>query len=140
MTHDVLIVDDSSTTRQMVRRTLGLSGLAVGTIYEASNGIEALAQLADHAVDLLILDVNMPMMNGIQLARRMRQVRALKEIPIVVVSTEGSRARLEELRDCGAVAFVRKPFRPEQLRAAVLPLLGEVQRAGLESIAEADSF
>ncbi len=124
MAQHVLIVDDSATIRQMVRRTLTLAGLDVGEVYEASNGIEALAQLRDHEVAVMLVDINMPTMNGIQLLNRMQQHAQLRNIPIVIVSTEGSRQRIEELHKIGAFGYVRKPFHPEQLRDVLKPLLG----------------
>ena len=124
MCQDVLIVDDSATIRQMVKRTMKLAGLKVGEVYEASNGIEALAQLSDHGVAVMLVDINMPTMNGIQLLSRMKQNARLKDIPIVIVSTEGSRQRIEELENFGAFGYVRKPFQPEQLRDVLKPLLG----------------
>jgi len=123
MAQHVLIVDDSATIRQMVRRTLTLAGLNVGEVYEASNGIEALAQLKDHEVAVMLVDINMPTMNGIQLLSRMQQHAQLKNIPIVIVSTEGSKQRIEELHRYGAFGYVRKPFHPEQLRDVLKPIL-----------------
>lgn len=125
MPHDILIVDDSATIRHMIRRTLGLIGLDIGTIWEASNGIEALAVLGDHPVAAMILDINMPRMNGLQLIERMKNHDTLRHVPIIIVSTEGSRQRIEQLRASGVVGFVRKPFAPEQLRDVLAPILGE---------------
>ncbi len=124
MSRDVLIVDDSATIRQIVKRTMQMAGLDVGEVYEASNGIEALAKLSDHQVAVMLVDINMPTMNGIQLLTRMKQNERLKDIPIVIVSTEGSKQRIEELANIGADGYVRKPFQPEQLRDVLKPLLG----------------
>jgi two-component system chemotaxis response regulator CheY len=124
MSQDVLIVDDSVTMRQMVKKTMRMAGLDVGEVFEASNGIEALAQLADHPVAVIMLDINMPTMNGIQLLTRMKQNNRLKDIPIVIASTEGSRERIEQMEEFGAFGYVRKPFQPEQLRDVLKPLLG----------------
>lgn len=124
MAHDVLIVDDSNTMRQMVKKTMDMAGLDVGEILEASNGIEALARLAEHSVAVIMLDINMPTMNGIQLLTRMKQNPRLKDIPIVIASTEGSRERISQLEEFGAFGYIRKPFQPEQLRDVLKPLLG----------------
>ncbi|HOW73677.1 MAG TPA: response regulator [Phycisphaerae bacterium] len=140
MSHDVLIVDDSVTIRQMVKKTLDIAGLNVGEVYEASNGIEALAQLNDHPVAVMLVDINMPTMNGIQLLTRMRGNRRLKDIPIVIVSTEGSRQRIAELESIGAFGYVRKPFHPEQLRDVLKPLLGVKDHATNENDAEGALF
>lgn len=133
MGKDILIVDDSATIRSMVKRTLRMTGLDVGETFEASNGIEALAQLADHEVAVLLVDINMPTMNGIQLLTRMKQSDRLKDIPIVIASTEGSEERINRLKELGIAGYVRKPFRPEQLRDLLIPLLGVTQNAGSEN-------
>ncbi|UCG17277.1 MAG: response regulator [Phycisphaerales bacterium] len=132
MPSNVLIVDDSATIRQMVKRTLHIAGLDVGAVFEASNGVEALAQLNDHEVACLVVDINMPTMNGIQLLTRIKKNARLKDIPIVITSTEGSRKRITQMEDLGAFEYLRKPFRPEQLRDVLKPLLGVVDDAGTE--------
>lgn len=130
MSHNVLIVDDSATIREMVKKTMEIAGLNVGEVYEASNGIEALAHLADREVAVMIVDINMPTMNGVQLLTRMKENQKLKDIPIVIASTEGSRRRIEQLEGYGAFGYVRKPFQPEQLRDVLKPLLGVNEYAG----------
>ncbi len=129
---DVLIVDDSATIRRMMKKTMQMAGLDIGEIYEAGNGIEALAQLADHEVAVMMVDINMPTMNGIQLLQRVKQNDKLKNIPIVIASTEGSKKRIDELRAQGAFGYVRKPFRPEQLRDVLEPILGVKDDSGSE--------
>ncbi len=124
MAANILIVDDSGTMRGMIKRTLGISGLDIGEVYEASNGIEALAQMHDHPVSVVLLDINMPVMNGIRLLQRMRDDVRLRDVPVVIASTEGSEPRIRELLAAGARGFIRKPFRPEQLRDVILPLIG----------------
>lgn len=140
MGKDILIVDDSKTIRTMVKRTVRMIGLDVGEIYEASNGIEALAQLADHEVAAILVDINMPTMNGIQLLTRMKQYAGLKDIPIVIASTEGSQKRIDQLRKLGVAGYVRKPFQPEQLRDVLVPLLGVKQDAGSEDGSASDDL
>ena len=132
MSRNVLIVDDSATIRQMVMRTMKIAGLDVSEVYEASNGIEALAQLHDHSVAVMVVDINMPTMNGIQLLTRMKDNERLKDIPIVIASTEGSRQRIDQMADFGAFGYLRKPFQPEQLRDVLKPLLGVTDDAGSE--------
>ncbi|MGB2984489.1 MAG: response regulator [Phycisphaerae bacterium] len=141
MSQDVLIVDDSATIRSMVARMIRMISLDVGEIYEASHGIEALAQLADHEVAVVLADINMPTMNGIQLLTRMKQDIRLRDIPIVIASTEGSAQRIEQMKELGIAGYVRKPFQPEQLRDILMPLLGVTQNATAEhSDAEEDLF
>ena len=132
MSSNVLIVDDSTTIRQMVKRTMKMAGLNIDEVYEASNGIEALAQLNDHDVAVMVVDINMPTMNGIQLLTRMKDNARLKDIPIVIASTEGSQQRIDQMTHFGAYGYVRKPFQPEQLRDVLRPLLGVVDNAGSE--------
>jgi len=125
MALDLLIVDDSPVTRKMVRRALGLCGLAVGHVHEAGDGGEALALLAAHSVDLVLADINMPVMNGMELVRRMAEDPKLAAIPVVVVATPISEQKVEQLLDSGARAYLAKPFRPEALRDMVLQIVGE---------------
>ena len=124
MGQDVLIVDDSAVIRRMVKKTLDMSGLDVGDVYEAGNGIEALAELDRQPVAVMLVDINMPAMNGIQLLTRMKQNDRLQHIPIVIVSTEGSTERIKELERIGIFGYLRKPFQPEQLRDVLASLLG----------------
>lgn len=124
MSLNVLIVDDSSVTRRMIGRALAMSGLDLGGVLEAGNGVEALTILNGQWVDLAVVDVNMPEMNGEELIGHIRSQPAIAQLPIVVVSTEGSETRIARLRAMGA-DFVRKPFQPAELRSAVLRLLGE---------------
>lgn len=140
MPGNILIVDDSVTVRQMVKRTLAMAGLDIGEIYEAGNGIEALARLADHQIDVMMVDINMPTMNGIKLLERIKQNPRLKDIPIVIASTEGSQTRIDQLRRDGAFGYVRKPFKPEQVRDVLTPLLGVKENAKAEDSDAGDDF
>ena len=125
MALDLLIVDDSPVTRKMVRRAVGLAGLEIGDVYEAGDGEEALAQLAQHAVHLVLADINMPNMNGMELVERMSQDPGLSSIPVIIVATPMSEQRVERLLDIGARAYLAKPFRPEALRDLVVEILGD---------------
>jgi two-component system chemotaxis response regulator CheY len=122
---ELLVVDDSPVTRKMVRRAIGLCGLRIGTVYEAGNGAEALAQLAQHRVDLVLADINMPVMNGMELVERMGADPVLSRIPVIIVATPMSEQRIERLLDIGARAYLAKPFRPEALKDLVLEILGK---------------
>ncbi len=124
MSSNVLIVDDSSIMRQMIKRTLSMAGLDINEVYQAGNGIEAFAQLAQHDVGVVILDINMPVMNGVQFLTRMHDDPRLRNVPVVIASTEGSEARIEQLMQNGAKGYLRKPFYPEQLRDTLAPVLG----------------
>lgn len=124
MSANILIVDDSETMRGMIKRTLAMSGLDVGTVFEASNGIEALARMAEHPVSVVLLDINMPLMNGMKLLARMHDDPRVREIPVIIASTEGSEPRIQALLNAGARGYVRKPFRPEQLRDVLKSIVG----------------
>lgn len=119
----VLVVDDSAVMRSMLIRTLRLSALPLTSVHQAANGAEALRLLAEHDIDLALIDINMPVMNGEQLLEHIRADARLASLAVVVVSTEGSETRIDALRSRG-VAFVHKPFTPEEIRATVLRVLG----------------
>jgi two-component system, chemotaxis family, chemotaxis protein CheY len=124
MAANVLIVDDSATMRRMIKRTIEISGLDVAEVYEASNGIEALARMDQYPIGAVLLDINMPVMSGVQLIERLRDDERLRGIPVIIASTEGSHVRIDHLLQAGARGFIRKPFQPEQIRDALAPLLG----------------
>ncbi len=121
---DMLVVDDSPVTRKMVRRALGLCGLEVAQVHEAADGAEALEQLGRHHIDLVLADINMPVMNGIELVERMSTDPELCGVPVVIVATPMSQDRVEHVLDRGARAYLAKPFRPEALRDVVVQILG----------------
>ncbi|HVO19344.1 MAG TPA: response regulator [Anaeromyxobacter sp.] len=121
---DMLVVDDSPVTRKMVRRALGLCGLEVAQVHEAGDGAEALDQLGRHHIDLVLADINMPVMNGIELVERMSSDPDLCGVPVVIVATPMSQDRVEHVLDRGARAYLAKPFRPEALRDVVVQILG----------------
>ena len=123
MAFNVLVVDDSAVMRQMVIRTLRMSGLPLGVVHEAGNGEEGLRLLQDEWIDLLLLDINMPVMDGEEMLRRLRGIPETAALPVIVVSTEGSETRLAALQELGA-SIVHKPFAPETLRDTVLRVTG----------------
>jgi two-component system, chemotaxis family, chemotaxis protein CheY len=123
MVLNVIVVDDSALMRLVIARALRMLGLPIGRIDEAGDGVAALAALRARSFELAIVDVNMPHMNGIELIEAIGRDAELARIPIVVVSTEASKARLAELRE-RAIRFLRKPFDPERLLDAVVGALG----------------
>jgi two-component system chemotaxis response regulator CheY len=123
MSLNVLVVDDSSVMRAMIVKTMRLSGLPIGEVYQASNGQEGLEAMRANWVDLVIADINMPVMNGEEMIGKMRSDPESRDIPTIVVSTEGSVTRIERLRGLGA-AFVHKPFTPEIIRDTIQDLTG----------------
>ena len=120
----VLIVDDSSVMRKIVERSLRQAGLDLGEVLEASNGAEGLAEVAKGKFDLILSDINMPAMDGLEFLRGLAGVESAKGVPVVMITTEGSEARVVEALSVGAKGYIRKPFTPEQVKERVAPLLG----------------
>ncbi len=125
MAYNILVVDDSSIIRSVIKKTLKLAEVPVNELYEAENGKEGLERLTEHWVDLVFADINMPVMTGIEMIDKMAADGLLKTIPVVIVSTEGSATRIEELSKKGVKAYIRKPFTPEVLRDVVKQVMGE---------------
>ncbi|MBN2212442.1 MAG: response regulator [Sedimentisphaerales bacterium] len=123
MSYKILIVDDSAITRAVLKRTIQMIDLPVEGIYEACNGKEGLAQLKKQPVDVVFTDLNMPEMNGMEMASAIQQDPQLQQIPVVVVTTESSEVRLEELIAKGARKYVHKPFTPEMIRDVLTTIL-----------------
>jgi two-component system, chemotaxis family, chemotaxis protein CheY len=127
MALNMLIVDDSATTRAVIKKTLKLTGVPLGEIHEAGNGAEGLQKLHDHWIDLVFADINMPVMNGVEFVAKKSADPAHKAIPVVIVSTDHSQARIDQLKGYGVESFVRKPFTPEELKKNIVELLGVTQ-------------
>lgn len=123
MPYTFLVTDDSSTTRAIIKRTITLSGVSVGEVLEAGDGLQALEKLRFARVDLLFLDLNMPNMNGLELITEMRVDSKLARIPICVVSSEATESRREQLSELGVQGYIRKPFTPEQIRGVIQSIL-----------------
>lgn len=120
---NVLVVDDSAIMRQMIIKILTMSGIPVEEIHQAGNGQEGLQVLESRWIDLVLMDINMPVMTGEEMFTRMRANPATKDTAVVVVSTDGSATRMETMRRQGA-GFVHKPFSPETLRGMILATTG----------------
>jgi len=123
----ILIVDDSSVMRKIVERSLRQAGLDLGEVVEAGNGIEALTAVREGVFDLILSDINMPAMDGIEFLRELRTIEEAKGTPVVMVTTEGSESRVVEALSIGAKGYIRKPFTPDQIKERVSPIL-EVMR------------
>jgi len=124
MSFNVLIVDDSHAMREVIKKIITLSGFKMDKCLESANGLEALETLKREWVDIIISDINMPEMNGMELLRRLKQDELYREIPVVMISTEGSNVRVEEAFALGARGFIKKPFLPEELRKQLYDVLG----------------
>lgn len=123
MSLNILIVDDSKVMRKVILKTIGISGLPLGEVSEASNGREGLEILGKKQIDLVMVDINMPVMNGEEMIEEMSSNPATSKIPVAVISTEGSDTRISKLLGKGVV-FIHKPFTPEIFRDSIIKLTG----------------
>jgi len=118
-----LIVDDSSVMRKIVERSLRQAGIEFAEVREASNGAEGLGALKNESVDLILCDINMPVMDGLEFLRQLQTVENAKGVPVVMITTEGSESHVVQALSIGARGYIRKPFTPEQVKEHVIPLL-----------------
>jgi two-component system chemotaxis response regulator CheY len=116
MAFNVLIVDDSMAMRSVIRKVISISGFDVGTFFEAGNGKEALEILNAQWIDLVLSDINMPEMDGLTFLKKMRENEIYKNIPVVMITTEGSQACVDEAMSLGVKGYIQKPFRPEVIK------------------------
>lgn len=123
MSYNILIVDDSPVMRAIVKKTLTLSGIDLGEIHEAANGLEALEKIREAWIDIILTDINMPQMTGIELVEQMADDNVMASIPVIVVSTDRSEVRIDYLKQRGVRAYIQKPFRPESIRDVLLQIL-----------------
>ena len=118
-----LIVDDSSVMRKIVERSLRQAGLSLAQALEAGNGAEALAAVQNNKVDLILCDINMPVMDGLEFVKQLSGIENAKGIPVVMITTEGSEGHVVQALSAGARGYIRKPFTPDQVKEHVLPCL-----------------
>jgi two-component system chemotaxis response regulator CheY len=118
-----LIVDDSSVMRKIVERSLRQAGLDPLAVFEAGSGIEGLELLKVQAVDLILTDINMPSMDGLEFLRQIRMQSLAPGVPVVMITTESSEEHVKQAILAGAQGYIRKPFTAEQVKERVLPLL-----------------
>lgn len=118
-----LIVDDSSVMRKIVERSLRQAGIELQVVFEAGNGSEALQVLAGQTVDLILSDINMPVMDGLEFVRQLQTVESAKNTPVVMITTEASESHVMQALSYGAKGYIRKPFTPDQVKEHVLPML-----------------
>ena len=124
MAFNVLIVDDSSSMRSVIKKTLEMSGFDIGQFFEAGNGREALSILEKEWADIILTDLHMPEMDGMALLKALQKQAIVSTTPVVIVTTEGREERLEELLGLGARACIKKPFRPEEIKKTLMDVLG----------------
>ncbi len=116
MAYNVLIVDDSQTMRKVIRKSVTMSGFEMGTCLEAEDGQQALAIIRTHGIDLILADVNMPVMNGLEMLKELRKDEQHRDIPVILITAAGNEKGLEEARALGIQGYIQKPFHPEALR------------------------
>jgi len=126
MALNIMIVDDSPVMRVFLRKVVQLTGLPVGEFFEAGDGEAALELLKGNWIDLVLTDINMPRMNGEEFVRELEGDEVLRDIPVIVVSTDSTRERIDQMLNLGARGYIAKPFFPETLRDAVEKALGSV--------------
>jgi two-component system chemotaxis response regulator CheY len=124
MGYNILVVDDSITARTFIVKALQVAGVDFDAIFQACNGREALDLLDAHWIDIVLADINMPEMNGIEMVQRMNRDGLMKTVPVVIISTERSLTRIEELKAAGVRAYLNKPFTPENIKQIVDEQLG----------------
>jgi len=117
----ILTVDDSASIRQMVKITLSNAGYEV---VEAGNGAEGLSKAQGSPLDMVVTDLNMPVMDGLGLIRELRKLPAYRGVPILFVTTESDEAMKKEAKAAGATGWITKPFRQDQLVTLVKKVLG----------------
>jgi two-component system chemotaxis response regulator CheY len=122
MTVDVMIVDDSAAIRKILKRMLDQAGLSLGNVIEAGDGVEALEKLKQQPINLILSDINMPNMDGIQLLTELKSRPDSKHIPVIMITTEGGEAKVMEAVQLGASGYVRKPFTADQIKEKLVGL------------------
>lgn len=118
-----LIVDDSSVMRKIVERSLRQAGLDGLVVFEAGSGTDGLELLKTQQVELILSDINMPSMDGLEFLRQLRAQNLAPSVPVVMITTESSEEHVKQAILAGAQGYIRKPFTAEQVKERVLPLL-----------------
>jgi two-component system chemotaxis response regulator CheY len=116
MAYHLMIVDDSPTMRRVIRKTVTLSGVPVEEFWEAGDGREALEILRCHPIDLILTDINMPRMNGLEMLKEMQKEEMWRKIPVVLITSQDNNEHFRETSGWGVKGYLQKPFHPEALR------------------------
>lgn len=119
----VLVVDDSPAMRGLLKKILGQSGLPIEKILDAADGVEGLVRLRDNPINLILSDINMPNMDGEEFVRHVKADKAFRDIPVLMITTDNSTARVLRLRQLGAQGYICKPFTPEMIKEKVLGVM-----------------
>ena len=123
MALNILVVDDSSVMRSIIIKTLKLTGLSLGDIWEAENGEKGLRLLQDKWIDLALVDIHMPVMDGNEMISHLRESDQYENLPVIVISSESDPGKIEMIVKQGAT-FIHKPFKPETLKEAIIAVTG----------------
>jgi two-component system chemotaxis response regulator CheY len=123
MAMDVLIVDDSAAIRKILQRVLRQTEMPIGNIHEAGDGIEALDMLSKNKIGLVLSDINMPNMDGLEFLSKLKAEGANKDLPVIMITTEGNQNKVMEAVNLGASGYVRKPFTTEQIKEKLTGLV-----------------
>jgi two-component system, chemotaxis family, chemotaxis protein CheY len=123
MESDILVVDDSAAIRKILQRVLRQTGMSIGAIHEAGDGQEALDLLKTHRVRMILTDINMPKMDGLQLLAALKAAPEWSDIPVVMITTEGGESKVGEAVRLGAAGYVRKPFTADQIKEKLAGVL-----------------
>jgi len=124
ISYSILIVDDSALTRSVIKRTINMAGIDAAPIFEAGDGKAAVELLKHEKIDLVLMDLNMPIMGGLEATRRIRDEPEMKNVNIVIVSSESTAGRIDQLKQQGVQGYIKKPFTPEQIKCTIEKLLG----------------
>ncbi len=119
----IVIADDSATARMMIKRCLEIIGLAEAEFFEAENGKEGLKLVKQHQTDLLVSDLNMPVMDGETLLKWVKSSPKLIDLPVLIITSAGNEAKSKQLMEMGAFAVANKPINPAILSKILAPLL-----------------
>lgn len=138
MAFNVLIVDDSATMRALIRKVLGIAGFQVGQYFEGANGLEALEILKREWVDIILTDVHMPEMDGLTLVREIRRDDIWQNIPVILITTEGRPELVEKFSALGIEGYIKKPFRPEEIKNLLAKIMGEADGTAMGDSEECD--
>jgi two-component system chemotaxis response regulator CheY len=123
MAAEVLVVDDSAAIRKILQRVLRQTGMAIRNILEAGDGQEALEVLRRQKLDLVLTDINMPRMDGLQLLAAIKAAPEWRALPVIMITTEGGEAKVGEAVRLGAAGYVRKPFTADQIKEKLVGIL-----------------
>ena len=132
MAFNILVVDDSDTMRAVIKKTVGMAGVQIGELFEAGNGREALKVLEEEWVDVVLSDINMPEMNGIEFLQEAQKDSVLRDIPVIFLTTESSQGRMDEAKELGSAGYIKKPFQPAQIKEMLLDVLNKAYASRME--------